>query len=208
VKIIDMRIALISSESLFETLNKRFENIDWIRMNGLDDWKGINDADALFVFQENAMSLDFSKIKIPVVVNGVVDTLKTKKHPDHVVRINAWPGFLDRTLWEASGKPTEFHATFETTAAIKFIWLPDEPGFVTPRAIAMIVNEAYFAKEAGVSQEADIDIALQLGTNYPHGPFEWGKKIGIDCIHNLLKKLSTHDKRYTPCALLEKEADA
>ena len=201
-----MRIALISSESLFETLSNRFDKIEWIRMNGLDDWNDLNNADALFVFEENAMTWDFSSIPKPVLVHGVVDTLKANEHSEHVVRINAWPGFLDRTLWEISGKPTEFHTSFETIASIKFIWLPDEPGFVTPRAIAMIVNEAYFAKDAGVSEEADIDIALKLGTNYPYGSFEWGKKIGIEHIFNLLKKLSINDQRYTPSTLLEKEA--
>jgi 3-hydroxybutyryl-CoA dehydrogenase len=208
VKIIDMRIALISTEYLYEYLNTQFSHIDWIRMNGLEDWNGPNAADALFVFQENAISWDFSTILKPVLVHAVVDTLKTFDQPDHVVRINAWPGFLERSTWEVAGLQTDFHKSFETLTSIQFTWLPDMPGFVTPRAIAMIVNEAFFAKEAGVSQESDIDTALKLGTNYPFGPFEWGKKIGLINILNLLKKLSIDDHRYTPCTLLEKEASA
>jgi 3-hydroxybutyryl-CoA dehydrogenase len=71
----------------------------------------------------------------------------------------------------------------------------------------MIVNEAYFALEANVSTKHDIDVAMKLGTNYPYGPFEWGKKIGLQEIYNLLTTLSTIDKKFTPCKLLELEVE-
>lgn len=202
-----MRIALFSSDTSFEYLSNRFTSIDWIRLNNLNEWDNADFADALFVLDENAMHMNYAQISKPVLAHGVIDTLMETKQPDHVSRINAWPGFMDRGLWELSGKPTGFHKDFETATGMKFVWLHDEPGFVTPRTISMIINEAYFAKEAGVSQVSDIDIALKLGTNYPFGPFEWADKIGIKNVHGLLKKLSMHDLRYHPCTLLEKEAN-
>ena len=79
----------------------------------------------------------------------------------------------------------------------KYIACVDEPGFISARIIAMIINEAYMAKEEGVSTEEEIDIAMKLGTNYPYGPFEWAKKIGIQSIHQLLTTLAKNDVRYT-----------
>ena len=70
----------------------------------------------------------------------------------------------------------------------------------------MIINEAYFAKGEYVSTEKEIDIAMKLGTNYPHGPFEWATIIGIKNIYELLKTLSEPDTRYKPSPLLEQEA--
>ena len=86
----------------------------------------------------------------------------------------------------------------------KYITVNDEPGFVSATVIAMIINEAFFAKAEEVSSEADIDTAMKLGTNYPYGPFEWSKKIGVKNIYALLKKLSATDGRYTPSAEMEK----
>ena len=77
----------------------------------------------------------------------------------------------------------------------------------TQRTIAMIVNEAYFALEANVSTKQDIDVAMKLGTNYPYGPFEWSKKIGLQEIYNLLNLLTTIDQKFTPCKLLEQEVE-
>jgi 3-hydroxybutyryl-CoA dehydrogenase len=75
-------------------------------------------------------------------------------------------------------------------------WVPDVPGFITARVIAMIVNEAWFALEEGISTKEDIDIAMRLGTNYPYGPFEWGNQIGLENVYALLGKLSKISKRY------------
>ncbi len=47
---------------------------------------------------------------------------------------------------------------------------------------------------------------MKLGTNYPYGPFEWAKLIGIKNIHSLLTALQKTDKRYIISKLLEAEA--
>ncbi len=70
----------------------------------------------------------------------------------------------------------------------------------------MIINEAYFALQDEVSSKDEIDTAMKLGTNYPHGPFEWSKKIGLKNIYGLLSKLVETNNRYEPAGLLKKEA--
>ena len=71
----------------------------------------------------------------------------------------------------------------------------------------MIINEAYFTLEEKVSTKEEIDTAMKLGTNYPYGPFEWGQKIGLKKVNELLTTLAETNSRYTPAALLQKEAN-
>lgn len=49
-------------------------------------------------------------------------------------------------------------------------------GFIFPRTIAQIINEAYFALEEEVAIKSDIDRAMKFGVNYPKGPFEWASQ--------------------------------
>ena len=84
-------------------------------------------------------------------------------------------------------------------------FVPDIPGMVTARILAMIINEAYFTLQENVSTKEEIDIAMKLGTSYPYGPFEWSEKIGLKNIHNLLIELSKTDKIYKPSEAMERE---
>ncbi len=81
------------------------------------------------------------------------------------------------------------------------------PGFIVPRTIATITNEAYFALEDQVASASDIDRAMKFGVNYPRGPFEWtqGKEKIIVQILDLLKQ-KTGDPRYTASQLLRQKA--
>jgi 3-hydroxybutyryl-CoA dehydrogenase len=38
---------------------------------------------------------------------------------------------------------------------------------------------------------------MKFGTNYPYGPFEWGEKIGLNYIRDLLNELQKTDMRYS-----------
>lgn len=76
-------------------------------------------------------------------------------------------------------------------------------GFVFPRTIVQIINEAYFALAEGVASKEDINRAMKFGVNYPKGPFEWseGKELYVKTLLNeLLEK--TGDKRYVASPLL------
>jgi 3-hydroxybutyryl-CoA dehydrogenase len=76
-------------------------------------------------------------------------------------------------------------------------------GFVFPRTIVQIINEAHFALEEEVASKEDINRAMKFGVNYPKGPFEWcdGKEEVVKTLLNeLLSK--TNDKRYICSKLL------
>jgi 3-hydroxybutyryl-CoA dehydrogenase len=129
--------------------------------------------------------------------------------PVHFIRFNGWPGFLQRPLLEASAGDMGIRsrATIIATALGKQIsWVDNIPGFLSPRVLATIINEAYLSLEEEVSTKKEIDTAMKLGTNYPYGPFEWAERIGIDRIYELLKEMAVKDKHYNPAALLKKEA--
>ncbi|MDB5098981.1 MAG: 3-hydroxyacyl-CoA dehydrogenase [Cyanobacteria bacterium RYN_339] len=90
-----------------------------------------------------------------------------------------------------------------------FYEVPDQLGLVFPRILAMLVNEAYFALGEGVASEADIDRALCLGANYPHGPLAWGSKLGLARVVALLDALrhTLGEERYRAAPLLRQRVE-
>lgn len=76
-------------------------------------------------------------------------------------------------------------------------------GFIFPRTIVQIINEAYFALEDGVASKEDINRAMKFGVNYPKGPFEWseGKELYVKTLLNELFE-KTSDKRYLASSLI------
>lgn len=79
-------------------------------------------------------------------------------------------------------------------------------GFIFPRTIVQIINEAYFALEEGVATKEDINRAMKFGVNYPKGPFEWseGKELFVRTLLDELR-LKTQDKRYVCSPLLNSQ---
>lgn len=151
-------------------------------------------------------NINYAYNEKPVFVNAVT-TLLTEL-PSNFIRINAWNGFLRREIVEivaAHGNKTMVTEVMQRLTW-KFIFSPDIKGMIVARTISTIINEAWFALEAGVSSKAEIDIAMKLGTGYPYGPFEWGEKIGLVNIYRLLQTLSNEDDRYTAAPLLIQEA--
>ncbi|MBP9926262.1 MAG: 3-hydroxyacyl-CoA dehydrogenase [Cyclobacteriaceae bacterium] len=122
------------------------------------------------------------------------------------------PSFLNRDLMEVSVTHANRLTVLEEVCAklnTKFECVADQVGLVTPRIICMIINEAYFTLEEGIATQSDIDLAMKLGTNYPYGPFEWAKRIGILNVYKVLRAMytSTQDERYRISPLLKKEAE-
>jgi 3-hydroxybutyryl-CoA dehydrogenase len=121
------------------------------------------------------------------------------------------PTFLNRDLLEVSIiKESDLPFLNEICKKLntKYARVVDSVGLVTPRIICMIINEAYYTDEEGTATRTDIDLAMKLGTNYPYGPFEWGQKIGLGNVYDLLLAVyeATHDERYLICPLLKQEA--
>ena len=208
-----MKIVVLADESLQMELLAQ-----GLRENVLTEW--VNEPEALLnypdadayidlLFQNDTLrnSILQQLYPKPVFVNAVITTLR--QLPEGFIRINGWSTFLKRPVVEAAAaddnmktKTEEIFSLFNKTPE----WCPDTPGFISVRVIAMIINEAYFALQDEVSCKEEIDIAMKLGTNYPYGPFEWSKKIGLKNLYELLSTLAGTSSRYQPATLLKKEA--
>ena len=159
--------------------------------------------DLLFEKETERIQILENLLPATVIINSVEHTLQ-ETNPSFI-RINGWNSFLKSNLIEASATTTEAKQKAEAVLVQfnkKMEWLSDVPGFVTPRVISMIINEAFISLEEGVSTKEEINTAMKLGTNYPYGPLEWGQIIGLKNITSLLQKLSITEKRYEPSSLL------
>jgi 3-hydroxybutyryl-CoA dehydrogenase len=87
-------------------------------------------------------------------------------------------------------------------------WVEDAPGLVLGRIVSQLVNEAAFALQKGIGTEQDIDTAMRLGFNYPRGPLEWGRAIGLDSVLAVLDALRGElgEERYRAAPLLRRMA--
>ena len=84
----------------------------------------------------------------------------------------------------------------------------DSPGFVVQRMLAMIVNIGTRIAELRIAKPADIDIAVELGLNYPKGPLALGDTLGgarvlavLDGMHAI-----TLDPKYRATTWLRRRA--
>ncbi|HUC82027.1 MAG TPA: 3-hydroxyacyl-CoA dehydrogenase family protein [Flavisolibacter sp.] len=184
-------------------------NVIWVE--DAQDFLQHKEADAFidlkFIDEEAHKSILQQLLPKLVVVNSVVDTLSELAQP--FVRINGWRTFLSSAIIEAATADEEAKQKTETVFAVfsrKIEWLSDDPGFITPRVVSMIINEAFISLSESVSTKEEINTAMKLGTAYPYGPFEWAEKIGEQNIVTLLQKLSASQSRYTPAELLVQEA--
>jgi 3-hydroxybutyryl-CoA dehydrogenase len=68
----------------------------------------------------------------------------------------------------------------------------DVPGLVVARTVAMLINEASDAVHQGVCSAQGADDAMQLGVNYPAGPFQWLAQWGAPAVVQVLDHLDAH----------------
>jgi len=207
MKLIVLADEILKAELLSNGIQANTE-IHWIQT--ASEFSKFQDVDGyidlLFDSSDERIKL-LKQLSATVIINSVEKTLEFSDV--RFIRINAWPTFLARTTIEASGHDNhqKLQAEFFFQALNKKIeWLPDEPGFVSARVVAMIINESWYALNEEVSAKTDIDIAMKLGTNYPFGPFEWCTKIGEEKIIALLNELGKKNPRYLPAKLSEKKA--
>ncbi|MEM9857324.1 MAG: 3-hydroxyacyl-CoA dehydrogenase family protein [Bacteroidota bacterium] len=176
-----------------------------------------NNPDLLFHFtiEDNPEDLEsLNSLKTPFIFLNTVKvslaelTYVHGKLASNIYGFNGLPGFFDRPLLEVTsqGKASLLEELF-FKLGIDFLEVADRVGMVTPRVVAMIINEAFYTVQEGTATKQDIDLGMKLGTNYPYGPFEWLERIGVSHIYELLEALyeDTKDPRYKICPLLKRE---
>jgi 3-hydroxybutyryl-CoA dehydrogenase len=207
-----MKVVVVSDEILKQELLQKPVNagVEFIFINEFEEIKNNTNADAFIDLEFDGTTERINLLKRflpkPVLINSVVHTLSETN--EKFIRINAWPTFLKRNICEAvaineQSKIKTENLFEEIGWSYKFV--PDIRGMISTRIVATIINEAYFTLQENVSTKEEIDIAMKLGTNYPFGPFEWGEKIGLKNIYDLLFELSKTGNTYKVSEALEKE---
>ncbi|MCU0321098.1 MAG: 3-hydroxyacyl-CoA dehydrogenase family protein [Chitinophagaceae bacterium] len=198
-------VVLCTANQQDEILKKQtVDGVQFIFTSSANEFE-TSTGDVFFNLLFDEINPTFYKSNQLVFVNAVSTTCA--QLPENCMRINAWNGFIERSTVEIATTTHQLYVdTTMKTLGWKYQLVSDEPGMIAPKIIAMIVNEAYFGLEDGISTKEEIDIAMKLGTNYPFGPFEWSEKIGLGKIYHLLQTLSKQDTRYTPSLLLQQTA--
>ena len=207
-----MKLAIVANEVMKEELLftgvSNGCTINWVKT--VADVPGNADAVIDLLFEENGYDVSFLEklLPKPVFINSINKSIAEIGYS--FVRINGWPGFLNRSIAEVACDSNTDKKEAENIISMlnrKTEWVPDVKGFVSARVVSLIINEAYFVLDENVSTKSEIDIAMKLGTNYPLGPFEWSKKIGLKKIVALLNDLSKSEKRYRAANSLVAEAE-
>jgi len=86
--------------------------------------------------------------------------------------------------------------------------IKDSPGFIAQRMCAMIANLGCEMAMIGIASAQDVDTAMTLGLNYPHGPLALADWLGVRECHEILAQIQaiTGDDRYRPSQWLRRRA--
>ena len=211
-----MKVGITGSQYTFDVFQQKLAGI--AELKTLDGAAVLPELDlAIVTDAENQRQLlaELVAQNIPLFLGlkqkTLIDSLSGLEIKDaQVAGFNALPLFLETDSMECCSiekdKHDKFNVLFESIG-LKAIWVEDRVGFVSPRILLMIINEAYYTVQEGTAGKAEIDIAMKLGTAYPYGPFEACEKIGIKNVYETLSAMyeDTKDGRYKICPMLKLE---
>lgn len=214
-----MNIVVVGTKEQADLIKEKVKGDHTVLFSGFLSESHLEKAEVLFDFnlQEESDYLD-QYVNYPnmhVFYNSVnISLAEQAAYTDGVscflFGFNGDPTFIERDLLEVSLYRTEEKPVLEKvmqSLGIEFQVVDDRVGMVTPRIIAMIINEAFYTVMEGTATKEDIDLGMKLGTNYPMGPFEWTDKWGMSNVYEVLEALyeDTKEERYKICPLLKKE---
>jgi 3-hydroxybutyryl-CoA dehydrogenase len=125
------------------------------------------------------------------------------KRPDKCVNMHFfYPPLVMRLVEIVQGQWTSeetLQAAFELTRKIgrePVMVRKELPGFLVNRVLRAARDEAFFLLENGVATFADIDRAVELGLNWPMGPFKLADFSGLDIGYNA--RLEAYERTRDP----------
>ena len=169
--------------------------------------------------RENLIALDAVLSPAALILSSSVTVSATEQaswiySPARLVGIGALPTLSSRPLIEVA--PTIHTPASAIDAAAKFFRglgkeieiVQDRVGLVFARTLCRLINEAAFALAEEVATPQDLDAAIRLGLNHPHGPIEWVDRLGLAHVAAILAALEREsgDPRYRTAPLLRQMA--
>jgi 3-hydroxybutyryl-CoA dehydrogenase len=148
----------------------------------------------------------------PLGADATTSAIEEGLDPERTVAIDTLvPLALRRTLMTTPiTRPDvrdEAHGLFASDGVAVTV-IADSPGFIAQRILAMIVNIACDIAQQRIATPADIDLAVKLGLNYPHGPLAMGDALGPLKLLTILRAMQEFygDPRYRPSPWLTRRA--
>ncbi len=194
-----MNILFIGEEEQMEVIRSVKEKVETRLFFEKNLPENVDEFNAIFFLNQKISFEDEPKLtKKFIIVNDITGILPPISSPIKIARFNGWPTFLKNNVWEVATNYTEEIRNIIASLNREALFVDDVPGLISARIICRIINEAFYTLNEEVSTKEEIDLAMKSGTNYPYGPFEWGEKIGLKNVYELLSKLSESDKSYLP----------
>ena len=214
-----MNIIVVGSKAQADLIKAKVKGEHTILFAGFVSDSHLEKANVVFDFtpddHQEALEQYANYPKVAVFLNSVTTSLAEQvvyqsELGCKLFGFNGHPTFIERDLLEVTiYKETErdYLEDLIGQLGLAIEVVDDRVGMVTPRIIAMIINEAFYTVMEGTATKEDIDLGMKLGTNYPMGPFEWAKKWGMNNVYEVLDALyeDTKEERYKICPLLKKE---
>lgn len=159
-----------------------------------------------------AVSADVLILSSALTASATQASAWTVCYPERVVGFAAMVPLSDENTIELSRalqtgdaswqRANEFWQNLKQTS----VTVRDGVGLVRARLVCCIINEAATALQENVAAPADIDLAMKLGTNYPHGPLAWADMLGLDTVFGVMNGLyqEWNEDRYRPAPLLKR----
>ena len=212
-----MKIAVIGSGRKLSSMKNKLQSVEGVSYLQDTDTKSHYDLiidldfdDDNFHREEYYNSLSTGTLLVSANMSVIEDSLYENKGIN-VFGMCTFPYLLERNSLELSNPYNFSTQEIEKFASIlgyeQIEWVQSRVGFITPRVLCMIINEAYYTVQEGTANKEDINTAMKLGTNYPKGPFEFLDLFGIDLVYDQLLTLyhDTQEERYKICSLLKQE---
>ncbi len=214
-----MNIIVVGSKAQADLIKSKVKEEHTILFAGFVSESHLEKANVVFDFttddHQEALEQYANYPEIVVFLNSVTTSLAEQAVYQSelgckLFGFNGHPTFIERDLLEVTiynVAEKDYLDTIIGELGLAMEVVDDRVGMVTPRIIAMIINEAFYTVMEGTATKEDIDLGMKLGTNYPMGPFEWATKWGIINVYEVLDALfeDTKDERYKICPLLKKE---
>jgi 3-hydroxybutyryl-CoA dehydrogenase len=156
------------------------------------------------LFATNTSSLPVTSIAAPLLDPGRVVGIHFFNPVLRMPLVELIPGLSTRP--ETTARARGFAERLGKTVVVA----RDTPGFVTTRALAVLLNEAVWMLYEGTASREDIDTAYKLGFHHPMGPLELADLVGLDTALSILDVLweGFKDPKYRACPLLRSMVEA